>query len=98
MDLTLAYALGPVTVSLADLCWEGVQQTRNTIGRHYFHFGADSPPSGGTWSKLVHFAKVPLHACMEYGTVRRSGRELKVTAPMRLTGALYPFAVKGRLI
>ncbi len=27
MDLTLAYALGPVTVSLADLYWEGVRQT-----------------------------------------------------------------------
>ena len=43
MDLTLAYALGPVTVSLADLYWEGSAADRNTIGRHYFHFGADSP-------------------------------------------------------
>ena len=34
-------------------------------------------PSGGTWSKLVHFAKSPSYACMEYGTVRRSGRELQ---------------------
>ena len=43
MDLTLAYALGPVTVSLADLYWEGSAADRNTIGRRYFHFGADSP-------------------------------------------------------
>ena len=43
MDLTLAYALGPVTFSLADLYWEGGAGDRSTISRNYFRFGADSP-------------------------------------------------------
>ena len=43
MDLTMAYALGPVTFSLADLYWEGGAGDRGTISRNYFRFGADSP-------------------------------------------------------
>ena len=39
MDLTLAYALGPVTFSLADLYWEGGAGDRSTISRNYFRFG-----------------------------------------------------------
>lgn len=43
MDLTLAYVLGPVTISLADLYWEGGAGDRSLVSRNYFHFGSDSP-------------------------------------------------------
>ena len=43
MDLTLAYTLGPVTLSLADLYWTGAYTDRESVDRNYFRFGADSP-------------------------------------------------------
>lgn len=52
MDLTLAYALGPVTFSLADLYWEGTAANRDLISHNYFHFGSDSPhriEAGVSW-------------------------------------------------
>ena len=59
MDLTLAYTLGPVTLSLADLYWEGGAGDRGTVSRSYFRFGADSPhrvEAGIAWriSEQVH--------------------------------------------
>ncbi len=43
MDITLAYTLGPVTLSLADLYWEGGAGSRELIERNYFTFGSNSP-------------------------------------------------------
>src|SRR5699024_5879668 len=54
MDLTLAYAIGPVTVSLADLYWTGHDDDR------YFRFDGSSPhriEAGISWvvSQMVPF-------------------------------------------
>ena len=52
MDLTLAYALGPVTLSLADLYWEGGAGDRGLVNRNYFTFDGRSPHRvelGASW-------------------------------------------------
>ena len=52
MDITLAYTAGLVTVSLADLYWEGSCNDRVSISRNYFNFGKKSPHRievGASW-------------------------------------------------
>lgn len=52
MDITLAYVLGPVTLSLADLYWEGTAGDREPISRNYFTFDNHSPhriEAGVSW-------------------------------------------------
>ena len=43
LDITLSYTLGPVTLSLADLYWEGGAGNRDLISRNYFTFDNHSP-------------------------------------------------------
>ena len=43
MDMTMTYALGPVTFSLADYYWTGASNEWMRPNRNYFHFGYDSP-------------------------------------------------------
>lgn len=96
MDLTLAYALGPVTLSLADLYWEGSAIDRGGVARNYFHFGADSPhriEAGLNWQVS---ARVPLTLSwytIVFGAadVNSSGNRAYST----YVEAAYPFAVKG---
>ena len=70
MDLTLAYALGPVTFSLADLYWEGGAGDRSTISRNYFRFGADSPHRVEAGVSVVHIARSAGHAGLVHRAVR----------------------------
>ena len=51
MDLTLAYALGPVTLSVADLYWTGHADDR------YFVFDSRSPHRIEVGAKLGRFRK-----------------------------------------
>ena len=96
MDLTLAYALGPVTVSLADLYWEGSAADRNTIGRHYFHFGADSPHRVELGVSWCISQKVPL--TLAWNTVLFGAADVNSKgnrAYATYVELSYPFAVKG---
>ena len=96
MDLTLAYALGPVTFSLADLYWEGGAGDRGTVSRSYFRFGADSPhrvEAGITWRISE---RVPL--TLAWNTVLFGAADVNARgerAYATYAEASYPFAVKG---
>lgn len=95
MDLTLAYALGPVTFSLADLYWEGSAADRDVISRNYFHFGADSPhriEAGLSWCVSE---KVPI--TLSWYTVLFGAADVNAKgerAYATYIEAAYPFAVK----
>lgn len=52
MDLTLAYALGPVTLSLADLYWEGGRRGPGTREPQLFHVRRPIAPPRGTRRQL----------------------------------------------
>ena len=55
MDLTLAYALGPVTLSLADLYWEGGAGDRGLVNGNDSTFDGRSPHRvelGASWVVL----------------------------------------------
>ena len=96
MDLTLAYAIGPVTFSLADLYWEGGAGDRSTISRNYFRFGSDSPhriEAGVAWciSKSVPVT-------LAWNTVLFGAADVNTKAKRAYATyieAAYPFAVKG---
>ena len=60
MDLTLAYTLGPVTLSLADLYWTGAYTDRESVDRNYFRFGSDSPHRVEVGASWVVSEKVPV--------------------------------------
>ena len=59
-DLTLAYTLGPVTLSLADLYWTGAYTDRESVDRNYFRFGSDSPHRVEVGASWVVSEKVPV--------------------------------------
>ena len=60
MDLTLAYTLGPVTLSLAALYWTGAYTDRESVDRNYFRFGSDSPHRVEVGASWVVSEKVPV--------------------------------------
>lgn len=59
MDITLAYVLGPVTLSLADLYWEGGAGSRDLISRNYFTFDNHSPHRIEVGASWVVSEKIP---------------------------------------
>ncbi|MFR5935953.1 MAG: hypothetical protein ACLUGU_10325 [Alistipes shahii] len=69
MDLTLAYALGPVTLSVADLYWTGHADDR------YFVFDSRSPHRIEVGASWVVSEKGPRHAVVVHGSLRRGRRE-----------------------
>lgn len=60
MDITLACILGPVTLSLADLYWEGGAGNRDPIDRNYFTFDNRSPHRIEVGASWVVSKKIPL--------------------------------------
>ena len=96
MDLTLAYTLGPVTLSLADLYWEGSANVPGNIGRHYFRFGADAPHRvelGAAWRIS---GKVPL--TLAWNTVLFGAADVNDTGKRAYATYVelsYPFVVRG---
>ena len=96
MDLTMAYALGPVTFSLADLYWEGGAGDRGTISRNYFRFGADSPHRVEAGIAWCISPRVPL--TLAWNTVLFGAADVDAAgdrAYATYIEASYPFAVKG---
>ena len=96
MDLTRAYALGPVTFSLADLYWEGGAGDRGTISRNYFRFGADSPHRVEAGIAWCISPRVPL--TLAWNTVLFGAADVDAAgdrAYATYIEASYPFAVKG---
>ena len=96
MDLTMAYALGPVTFSLADLYWEGGAGDRGTISRNYFRFGADSPHRVEAGIAWCISPRVPL--TLAWNTVLFGAADVDAAgdrASATYIEASSPFAVKG---
>lgn len=96
MDLTLAYALGPVTFSLADLYWEGGSNSRDVISRNYFRFGSDSPHRVEAGISWCISRKVPL--TLSWNTILFGAADVNTKGERAYSTyieAAYPFAVKG---
>lgn len=97
MDLTLAYTLGPVAFSLADLYWEGGNSDRSgSISRNYFHFGADSPhrvEAGIAWCISQRVPVTLSWNTVLFGAVDRNSKGERAYATY--IEASYPFTVKG---
>lgn len=96
MDITLAYVLGPVTFSLADLYWEGSSAEQGNVSRNYFHFGSDSPHRVEAGINWCVSSQVPL--TLSWYTILLGGADVN-SSGKRAYGtyieAAYPFAVKG---
>lgn len=96
MDITLAYALGPVTLSVADLYWEGSSADRGTTDRNYFDFGATSPHRiefGASWCVSE---KVPV--TLSWNTIVFGAIDVNSKGKRAYSSyveAAYPFSVKG---
>lgn len=95
MDLTLAYTLGPVTISLADLYWEGSSANRGVISRNYFDLGATSPhriEAGVSWciTKQVPITLSWQTVIFGAADVNAHGKRAYAT----YVEAAYPFTVK----
>lgn len=94
MDITVAYAIGPVTVSLADLYWEGSSADRGTISRNYFHFGDDSPHRVEAGISWCISEKVPI--TLSWNTVLFGPADINPEgkrAYATYIEAVYPFTV-----
>lgn len=96
MDITLAYALGPVTLSLADLYWEGGAGNRELISRNYFTFDNHSPhriEAGVSW---VVSEKVPV--TLSWYTILFGAADVNSQGNRAYSSYFeiaYPFQVKG---
>lgn len=94
MDLTLAYTVGPVTFSLADLYWEG-SATRESVSRNYFDFGASSPhrvEAGISWCVSK---KVPI--TLSWYTILFGAVDVNASGKRAYSSyaeVAYPFTVK----
>ena len=73
MDLTLAYALGPVTLSLADLYWEGGAGDRAREPQ-LFHVRRPIAPPRGTRRQLGRVGEGSLYALLVHDSFRRGRR------------------------
>lgn len=94
MDLTLSYALGPVTLSLADLYWEGSANERTTVSRNYFRFGSDSPhrvEAGISWQISRKFPLTLAWNTILFGAVDTNTRGERAYGTY--IEAAYPFTV-----
>lgn len=96
MDITLAYVLGPVTLSLADLYWEGTAGDREPISRNYFTFDNHSPhriEAGVSW---IVSEKVPF--TLSWYTILFGAADIN-SKGNRAYGSYfeiaYPFCVKS---
>lgn len=96
MDITLAYALGPVTLSVADLYWEGSSADRGLVNRHYFHFGSDSPHRVEVGANWCVSRKVPL--TLSWYTIVFGAIDVNSKGERAYSSyfeVAYPFTVKG---
>lgn len=90
MDLTLAWTLGPVTLSLADLYWTGHRDDR------YFRFDDRSPHRVEVGASWVVSRKVPV--TLSWYTILFGAADLNDRGERAYASyfeAAYPFTVKG---
>lgn len=96
MDITLACTLGPVTLSLADLYWEGGAGSREPIERHYFTFDSRSPHRIEVGASWVVSDKMPV--TLSWYTILFGAADLD-SRGRRAYGSYFeiacPFRVKG---
>ena len=96
MDITLTYTLGPVTLSLADLYWEGEAGNRDLISRNYFTFDNHSPHRMEIGASWVVSAKIPF--TLSWYTILFGSADVN-SEGNRAYGSYfeiaYPFQVKG---
>ncbi len=96
MDITLACTLGPVTLSLADLYWEGGAGSRDPIERHYFSFGSRSPhriEAGASWEVSDKFPLTLSWYTILFGPADVNSRGSR--AYSSYFEIAYPFQVKS---
>lgn len=96
MDITLSYALGPVTLSLADLYWEGNAAERTTAARNYFDFGARSPHRIEVGASWCVSRKVPV--TVSWYTILFGAADVNERGKRAYASyfeVAYPFRVKG---
>lgn len=95
MDITLAYTLGSVTFSLADLYWEGSSVDRTAVSRNYFAFGSDSPhriEAGISWCVSKRVPITLAWNTVLFGAVDVNAKGKRAYATY--IEASYPFVVK----
>lgn len=96
MDITLAYTLGPVTLSLADLYWEGGAGNRDLISRNYFTFDSNSPHRIEVGANWIISEKIPF--TLSWYTILFGAADVNSRGE-RAYGSYfeiaYPFQVKG---
>lgn len=96
MDITLAYAIGPVTVSFADLYWEGSSADLGMIKRNYFDFGAESPHRGELGASWCVSKKIPV--TLSWYTIVFGAIDVNSDGKRAYSSyfeVAYPFTVKG---
>ena len=96
MDLTLAYTLGPVTLSLADLYWEGSSADRGLPNRNYFTFDRNSPHRVEIGASWIMSEKVPF--TLSWYTVLFGAADVNIKGERAYASYLevaYPFKVKS---
>lgn len=95
MDLTAAYALGPVTLSVTDYYWTGSSLQHTRPARNYFHFGADSPhiiEAGVKWQISESFPLTLSWNTMFFGADKKDNGKQNYSTYAEVS---YPFSVKG---
>ena len=96
MHLTLAYTLGPVTLSLADLYWTGAYTVRESVDRYFFRFGSDSPLGVEVGACWVVAEKVPF--TLSWYTVLFGAADVNAEGERAYASyfeVAYPFSVNG---
>ena len=96
MDITLAYTLGPVTLSLADLYWEGGAGNRDLISRNYFTFDSNSPHRIEVGANWIISEKIPF--TLSWYTILFGAADVNSRGERAYSSYFeiaYPFQVKG---
>lgn len=96
MDITLAYILGPVTLSLADLYWEGGAGNRDLISRNYFTFDNHSPHRIEVGASWIVWKKLPL--TLSWYTILFGATDINCEGNRAYSSFFeiaYPFQLKG---
>lgn len=96
MDITLAYILGPVTLSLADLYWEGGAGNRDLISRNYFTFDNHTPHRIEVGASWIVWKKLPL--TLSWYTILFGAADINCEGNRAYSSFFeiaYPFQLKG---
>ena len=96
MDLTLAYTIGSVTLSLADLYWEGGAGSRDLIERNYFTFDSNSPHRIEVGANWIISEKIPF--TLSWYTILFGAADVNSRGERAYSSyfeVAYPFRING---